>query len=307
METNPMRSTWSRRSFLSSALIASASVLGLDRIARACELTTDDVLGPYWIANAPYRTVLASPDEPGTRLFIDGRVFASDCSTPLEGTIVDVWHASDEGCYSVVQQCGDEDPFNLRGQMLTAADGTYGYETILPGYYVGRCRHIHLRIVPPTGPILVTQLYFEGDPRIPDDPFASDPDAIHRIIPLTEDEDGSLHGFFDMNLATASSEVDDEADLLPTTDRLYPCFPNPVRASTTIRYQLAHAAGLELAVFDATGRRIRVLDSGAKAAGYYTAVWDGCDERGHPVGSGSYALRLSAPPFRRTGRIVVTR
>ena len=41
---------------------------------------------------------------------------------------------------------------------------------------------------------LTTQLYFEGDPYIPMDTWASDPDAEHRTIALTEDPDGALRG-----------------------------------------------------------------------------------------------------------------
>ncbi len=307
MQIGNQSSPWSRRRFLGTSLLASASALGLQRIAEACDLTTPDTLGPYWIRNAPFRTVLASPDEPGTRLFIDGRVFATDCATELEGTIVDVWQASDAGCYSVVQQCGDEDPFNLRGQMITGADGEYGYETVLPGYYPGRCRHIHLRIVPPKGSPLVTQLYFEGDPRIPDDPFASDPAAAGRIIPLTQDGNGALHGVFDMNIAENPATVEDETELLPTATRLYPCYPNPVRDVATVRYQLARPATIDLAVFDASGRRVRTLEAGPKEAGYYTSAWNGKNEMGVTVGSGAYALRLGAPSLSRSCRVVVMR
>lgn len=309
MQSSGLNEPASRRAFLSASLAASASAFVLpflDRL-RACDLTTNDVLGPYWVQNAPVRNVLASADEPGRRLFISGRVFAGDCATPLEGTIVDVWHATDAGCYSVVMNCPDEDPFNLRGQMLATAGGEYAYETILPGYYAGRCRHIHLRISPPRSQTLVTQLYFAGDPRIPDDPFASDPDAAGRIIPLVEDENGGLHGVFDINLNANPAGADDESDILPDRTRLFPPYPNPAHEKATIRFQLAEPAFASLRVFDPSGRLVQALAGEPFAAGYHTLSWDGTDLRGGAAPSGMYAIRLEAAPYARTFRLLLTR
>jgi len=36
--------------------------------------------------------------------------------------------------------------------------------SIVPGAYVGRTRHIHVKVQAPGGRILTTQLYFAGDP-----------------------------------------------------------------------------------------------------------------------------------------------
>src|SRR6185503_11221495 len=173
---------------------------GMARVARAdCILTTNDIQGPYYVPGAPQRTVIASADEPGTRLFLSGRINSSHCDFGVGGVIVDVWQANNVGCYSISQTCPDEDPWNLRGQMLTDANGNWAVETILPGYYPGRCRHIHWRFVPIGGPLLVTQLYFAGDPQVPNDPYASRPEAAARIIPLTQGADG-LHGTLDLVL-----------------------------------------------------------------------------------------------------------
>jgi protocatechuate 3,4-dioxygenase beta subunit len=38
-------------------------------------------------------------------------------------------------------------------------------ETILPGVYPGRARHIHVKAQAPNGPLLTTQLYFPGEPH----------------------------------------------------------------------------------------------------------------------------------------------
>ena len=90
--------------------------------ARDCTTTYPDILGPYWAVNHPQRTVLANSEEPGIRIFISGVVTANDCETPIQNALVDVWHANDEGCYTVFQECqsgnSDSDPYNLRGIII---------------------------------------------------------------------------------------------------------------------------------------------------------------------------------------------
>ena len=58
--------------------------------ARDCDITGDDILGPYWSEGHPSRSILANSDEPGSRIFISGRVTANDCETPIQNALVDV-------------------------------------------------------------------------------------------------------------------------------------------------------------------------------------------------------------------------
>lgn len=281
-----------RRQFLGAGLAAACAVSGLARLARADgDPTTADVLGPYYAPGAPVRNVIAAPDAPGTRLFIQGRVLAANGATPLAGTIVDVWQASDAGCYSVFEDCADEDPFNLRGQFMTGANGTYAFESVMPGYYAGRCRHIHFRIAPITGPVLVTQLYFAGDPRIAEDPLASGPEAAARIIPLTEDREG-LRGRFDLLLDLRASSDAHPEESVPTATVLHPAFPNPFSTQTVLRWSQPAAGAAALMIFTAGGRRVRRLAAGGTPGGYHTAAWDGRDEAGRELVPGTYLARL---------------
>ena len=60
-------------------------------------------------------------------------------------------------------------------------------------------------------------------------------------------------------------------------------------------------------VFDVSGRAVRKLDQGQRNRGVYTAVWDGRDGSGHPVGSGIYYLRLRAAGVSIDRRLVMVR
>ncbi|MEZ4386017.1 MAG: peptidoglycan DD-metalloendopeptidase family protein [Candidatus Krumholzibacteriia bacterium] len=68
--------------------------------------------------------------------------------------------------------------------------------------------------------------------------------------------------------------------------------PNPFNPTTTVAFSLATAGDVDLAVFDARGRRVAGLVGGSLPAGGHRVLWDGLDEAGRPVRSGAYLVRL---------------
>jgi flagellar hook assembly protein FlgD len=64
---------------------------------------------------------------------------------------------------------------------------------------------------------------------------------------------------------------------------------------------------VELGIFDAAGRRVRTLVSGAASAGQHPVVWDLNDDRGAPAGAGLFFARLEAEGQRFTARFVTLR
>ena len=81
--------------------------------------------------------------------------------------------------------------------------------------------------------------------------------------------------------------------------------PNPARGITRLDFALPRGGSVALDVFDASGRRVRVLASGRYAAGHYALAWDLADDLGRPVAPGVYLARLVAPGGALTRRIVV--
>ncbi len=302
---------FNRRHFLATTGLATAGMFLARDVLAQCEITTPDILGPFHVPDAPFRTVLASADEPGTRLFIDGQIFGNDCETPLANTLVDVWHATENGCYSVRESCPDEDPFNCRGQMLTDADGQFSFETIMPGWYLNgasfRPSHLHMIIVPQGSPALITQIYFEGDPYIEDDRWASDPLAAARIIPLM-DEGATKRGFLplhmDVDMVTAAP---DDAHGLPSSVALMPNYPNPFNPRTTIRYQLRVDSNVSLAVYTLDGKLVKDLAQGSRSAGFHSEDWDGRNNAGREMPSGVYLSRLLAGGFQGVQKMHLVR
>ncbi len=71
--------------------------------------------------------------------------------------------------------------------------------------------------------------------------------------------------------------------------------PNPFNPTTRIAYHVpSGVAEIGLRVHDVTGRLVRTLVEGAVEPGRHAVAWDGRDERGAPVASGVYFVRLSA-------------
>lgn len=82
--------------------------------------------------------------------------------------------------------------------------------------------------------------------------------------------------------------------------------PNPFNPQTKIMFELPERGAVRLSVFDMAGRRVRTLISGAmRAAGANSVVWNGRDDTGRGVASGTYFYRLEVGSFGETRRIVL--
>ncbi len=72
-------------------------------------------------------------------------------------------------------------------------------------------------------------------------------------------------------------------------------WPNPSHGRTELHFSIAKPGIVELSLYDLTGRRIRTLTYGVRAAGRGSAVWDGRNDAGVRVPNGLYFARLAAP------------
>lgn len=120
------------------------------------EPTVAQTEGPYFTPNSPERTSLLEPGIAGTRLSVSGFVLTTDCQ-PVQGALVDFWQCDDAGAY-------DNRGYRLRGHQFTDENGRYSLETIVPGLYPGRTRHLHVKVQAPNSRVLTTQQYFPDEP-----------------------------------------------------------------------------------------------------------------------------------------------
>ena len=64
---------------------------------------------------------------------------------------------------------------------------------------------------------------------------------------------------------------------------------------------------VDLRVYDAGGRLVRVLFGGVAERGTQAVTWDGRDERGRQVGSGVYVCRLRSAGRQASRKLLVVR
>jgi protocatechuate 3,4-dioxygenase beta subunit len=127
--------------------------------ARTCSgvATQSQTEGPFYKAGSPERTSLRETGISGTPLTVTGYVLSTTCK-PIAHTLLDFWQADSNGNY-------DNTGFAFRGHQFTDNQGRYTLDTIVPGEYPGRTRHIHVKVQAPGQPVLTTQLYFPGVAR----------------------------------------------------------------------------------------------------------------------------------------------
>jgi protocatechuate 3,4-dioxygenase beta subunit len=139
----------------------------------------------------------------GAPLYLSGRAVARDGRALADAT-VELWQCDVYGRY---HHAGDDgvprdDNFQGYGVATTDAQGRYTFKTIRPVPYGGRPPHLHVRLRPPGGGTLTTQIYIAGDAVGGDPVLAGSPrGALERLTitlsPASGRETGALAGTFD--------------------------------------------------------------------------------------------------------------
>jgi protocatechuate 3,4-dioxygenase beta subunit len=119
------------------------------------EPTIRETEGPFFKPRSPERSDLRETGTSGRWLELSGFVLTRTCR-PVEGTLVDLWHADENGEY-------DNAGFRYRGHVFTGPDGAFRFRTIVPALYPGRTRHYHFKVQAPGSRLLTTQLYFPNE------------------------------------------------------------------------------------------------------------------------------------------------
>jgi hypothetical protein len=168
----------------------------------------------------------------------------------------------------------------------------------------------------PANPLLKYRVY-----RAPvGEPFPLDPLAevgLFFSIPTYEDLDvppGSYHyvvtGLYEGGESGPSNEVEvlveipaSVAELPGPGGRALSIAPNPFNPVTVIRYLPTTVEPVRVAIYDAGGKRVKSLvETRAAVAAPQSVLWDGTDETGAAVASGSYFAR-----FEQGGRVATRR
>ncbi|MEU1512575.1 intradiol ring-cleavage dioxygenase [Streptomyces sp. NPDC005811] len=147
-------------------------------------LTSETVEGPYYIDADKIRRDVTE-DREGIPLLLSLKVIDSETCRPIRNAAVDIWHCDAVGVYSGYEDMGNgggggggpaptgepptdaptdiptgappsgnpgghqeptDDTRYLRGTWRTDRHGHVSFKTVFPGWYRGRCVHIHTKV-----------------------------------------------------------------------------------------------------------------------------------------------------------------
>ncbi len=133
-----------------------------------CGPTGAAVEGPFFVRNVAPAVDINGQRAPGKPMRVSGVVQGgADGRTLLAGAKVEIWHCDSDGNYHPNGN-GDVSRYrpaeiNLRGSTVTDAQGRFAFDSIVPGIYGGRRRHIHWRFEASGHQAVTTQTYWLKD------------------------------------------------------------------------------------------------------------------------------------------------
>ena len=96
-------------------------------------------------------------------------------------------------------------------------------------------------------------------------------------------------------------------DLEAAAFELHPNYPNPFNPTTTIVFSLPRTQQVRMCIYGLNGIRVNTLVNEVREAGTYSVTWNGTDDNGRAVASGTYIYRLEAGEYVESRRMVLVR
>ncbi len=92
----------------------------------------------------------------------------------------------------------------------------------------------------------------------------------------------------------------------PEKFALYNSYPNPFNPETTIKFDIPHSANISLKIYDAAGRLVRTFAAGETwSGGSYSVIWNGKNDMGDVVGSGTYFCKMVTEKYSEVKQLVL--
>ena len=156
-DTGHMCTDWRQEFILLSDTLGVSMLIDAINNRKPSGGTESTVLGPFYVTDVPHYANGANIclDGKGEPLVISGKVIDVG-GNPINGALLDLWQANDEGFYDV-QQKGIQPDNNLRGIFTTEADGSYWLRSVKPQHYA----------IPDDGPVGMLLEKLERHPNRP--------------------------------------------------------------------------------------------------------------------------------------------
>lgn len=190
----------------------------------SCSVTDTETDGPYPLyssrGSAIQRTTIADGK---TGLPLNIKIVVKNVNNScavLANVVVDIWHCDKDGYYSGYTNTGYLGTQNnsslvfCRGRQISDSNGEVSFVSIYPGWYSGRCIHIHVQVYVSSTLKLTSQIAF--------------PDAINSVVcntslylmhgqpDTTNTTDSIISNSLDNELATVTANSSGGYDLVHT-------------------------------------------------------------------------------------------
>ncbi len=113
--------------------------------------------------------------------------------------------------------------------------------------------------------------------------------------------------FDDMTIQKTSTPtaVSDLNRLIPATFNVFQNYPNPFNPTTTISYNLPKETSVKIIIYDMLGREIKTLINTDQKSGVHEVVWNGDNNFGKQVSSGTYIYRVIAGSQNQVKKMIL--
>ena len=102
-----------------------------------------------------------------------------------------------------------------------------------------------------------------------------------------------------------SETPNDEYEIPVVATALNGNYPNPFNPETTISYSVKEPGKVKLEVYNIRGQLVRTLVDEDQATGHYKLIFNAKDDKGRGISSGVYMLRMQAPGYKKTSKMIL--
>ncbi|UCG91881.1 MAG: exo-alpha-sialidase [candidate division WOR-3 bacterium] len=152
---------------------------------------------------------------------------------------------------------------------------------------------------------------WETDTRLTDDPNGSQYPStavagtnVHVV--WQDDRDGNWEIYYKRN-PTGNPGIEESFSVVPGINGYLKAYPNPMRGSGVIKYEMPDKRDVSLRICDVSGRIVKTFFEGERLPGTYSVRWDGGDDYGRLLPSGIYICMLESDGDRKTEKILLVR
>jgi len=110
---------------------------------------------------------------------------------------------------------------------------------------------------------------------------------------------------FDGTFAYSDEVVVLVEDLTPSEYTLFQNYPNPFNPSTTVQFQVPKVSDVSIIIYDMLGQEVKALFTENVQAGNYSVEWNGVNNAGLKMSSGSYIYRMTAGDFVESKEMIL--